>query len=85
MNFLKQNYKTVNILTLVGRGAKYSGVMYLSPTLEIMVVIELRSLFDVDVDDVEICSRIVMGSRFQEANSQFTLFTNADSVAAFAL
>ena len=54
------------MLTLVGRGAKYSGVMYLSPTLEIMVVTEPRSLLDVDVDDVEICSRIVMGSRFQE-------------------
>lgn len=65
MNFLKQKQKQI-MLTLVGRGAKYSGVMYLSPTLEIMFETEPRSLLDADVDDVEICSRIVMWSRFEE-------------------
>ena len=53
------------ILTLVGRGARYSGVMYLSPTLEIMVMQDLSLKLDVDVDDVQVgdSSKIVMGSR----------------------
>ena len=51
------------ILTLVGRGARYSGVMYLSPTLEIMVPDKALSLKLVDdVDDLD-SSRIVMESK----------------------
>ena len=51
------------ILTLVGRGARYSGVMYLSPTLEIIVMQDLS--LKLDVDDVQVgdSSKIVMGSK----------------------
>lgn len=56
-----QKKKKIVILTFVGRGAKYSGVMYLSPTLEIIVSRSLMLLPD--------SSRIVMGSRMYDCEN----------------
>jgi hypothetical protein len=48
------------VLSLVGRGARYSGVMYLSPTLEIML--ERFDDADDDEDEDAVSSSIVMES-----------------------